>query len=221
MTKKLLVLALLSMLSVACGGNNPVAPEVSLDNVPVATATPTPDPMPAWVLAFEGRIVQPKDGTYEVYFGRGIGDDPEVATYTEQVLAAANQLTAGRVRFVRGFHSNATLTMAIAPELMQNPTALAQNAVVIEKPSYLIKRGDITFRAREFTLTNTSLHEIGHFLFGPGHSTTEGDVMGPRDYSRLSFSANEFSLWPRIHAAGPGATIFSRSEVSDVTIITD
>lgn len=52
------------------------------------------------------------------------------------------------------------------------------------------------------------LHELGHFLFGPGHSETPGDTTHPsvRDHRRMSFSENEYTLW-RISQQFPPGTL--------------
>lgn len=228
MIKKLMALMLLSILSIACGSSSPTAPNMSGDIL--ALETPTPAVVPAWTREFEGQVVQPqpKDGICKVYLGRGVGDDPEVATHIEQnILPAADRMSTARakggIRFVRVFTSNgADLTMAVAPELLQNPTALAQNAISIQKPGYLITHGDISFRSREWALTNVALHEIGHYLFGPGHSGAQGDIMGIRDYAQPDFSVSEFTIWHQIRDLWLArANSMSRSEHTSVTIIVD
>lgn len=213
MLKKVAMLLFLSMFAAACG-NLITGPSDATPTYPSAHGT-----VPEWVF-FEGHVPFIPDGTYEMYFGNGVGGDPEVASAIEQRwLPAANTMTRGRVRFVRSYRPDAPFSIAVAPEKMQNPTALAQNELTIETPTYFIRSGHIHLRLREYALNNVALHEIGHSLFGTGHSGVQGDIMGRRDYSQPTFSTAEETTWDLMRQAGPGATAYSQSTKSTFTII--
>jgi len=215
MLRKLLVVLFLSVLTVACANSITGSTEPPTPTYPSAHGT-----LPEW-LYFEGHLPFILDCTYEMYFGSGIGEDPELSAAIERWMTAANTMTRGRVRFIRSFRSNASFSIAIAPEKLQNPTALAQNQLSIEIPTYIIRSGHISLRVREYALNNVALHEIGHSLFGPGHSGAQGDILGIRDYSQPTFSASEEDIWHRARAIGAGATAMSRTEISTMTIIVD
>jgi hypothetical protein len=205
MTKKLMAL-MLSLLAIACG--NPITgPSDTTPTYPSANGT-----LPMWLFDYEGHLVHPDDGTYEVYFGNGVGNDPEVSAYAERVLAAANLMYG--VRFVRTSNAASRNAFIVDPShsKFQGNNWQAFTALEIERGTYVSRSFKVYLRSREVALTSSMLHELGHFLFGTGHSDVPGDTMGLRAHagglwtSELGFSSNEMATWDRKHRFSAGTT---------------
>jgi hypothetical protein len=177
---KKLLLAVFALFLTAC--SNPVGPT---DMASVAE-------LPSWMLP----VARAADGTYGVYYGAGFGSDPEVAMHMDQILAAASDLTGGSVRFIRSMDSDASLSISIDASSPYAVDHSGWSTIQVSGEGYL-RRSVIGVRSRYDAMTNVALHELGHFLFGPGHSSDPDDIMNPSraSYSRLSFSVNEYAYW--------------------------
>jgi len=203
--KKLMMFAILAfvvVMSQACAQSSPTGA-----SSPVSTSAGSA--LPSWMFAYDGHLVRPQFTTYPVYAGPEITNKLELRQHLEQALAAASALTDGRVRFVLTSDPNALISYRIDPS---NPhVAPGANYGWGEyrpRTDYISYSDHIVIRDEEWFMTNVPLHELGHFIFGPGHSDTAGDIMSvSRDYHRMSFSDHEKSIWNQSLAFQPGATL--------------
>jgi hypothetical protein len=202
--KKFLVFAALSLAVSGCSHNSPTGPSA----FPSAGGT-----LPSWMFGqagdsrLAGHLVRPADGICTVAFGIGISGDAEVATHVEQSLEITSAMTGGAIRFVRTDSKGATMTILIDPSASLEE-GVAGNTMAISTESFMPLSSRIIFKSREVALSNTSLHEIGHFVFCGGHSDGPGDIMNANrvDRTRMSFSAHESQVWAKAHAFPPGTT---------------
>lgn len=186
----------LAVLLACASGHNPVSTVVSTDaNLPV------------WMFAHNGQLIRPADGIYGVFYGIGVGSDPEVATHIDRVLASANDLTGGSIRFVRSMGNTSPLSIEIDPSSPYATDHLGWGILILT--DHTITRDPIGLQSRSVALSNVPLHEIGHFLFGPGHSDDPVDLMSVFRISpdRLSFSSNEYAYWRLAKQYPPGTRL--------------
>jgi hypothetical protein len=192
MKRLIVVLFTLSVLVAGCMAlTGPSDPNVSTNGA-----------LPEGMFKYAGRLTRPADGMYLVYATPDITGDPQLSAHLDNVLSAANDLTGGRVRFVVSNRSDAPIRIAI------NPATGGAGDSGINFRSYYCAESNIKIASRREFLTNIPLHEIGHFLFGLGHSPELDDIMcdNRSDYTRLRFSDNEYRLWSTALQFPVGAT---------------
>lgn len=164
--------------------------------------------LPSWMFSYNGHLVRPEAGTVSVFAGPEITGDADLNRQFRAVLSAATAFTRGQVVFTSTGDSGAAVAMRINPNdsRFSGNTSLGTGTLAIS--GYRITRDDIAIRSPHDFLSNVPLHELGHFILGPGHSSDPADLMNPNrsDYASLSFSAQEQDIWNRSLALPPGAT---------------
>lgn len=189
--KRVVLLLVLSL--AGCAGQNPTGPDL-----PIFSVGGT---LPTWMFVWQGRLIRPASGTYSVYLPPAIAGDAELAAHADRVLQAANDLGGrGGIRFTLSSDPKSAIQIrGIDPN---HPNAVGNRAwgtLQVDDRFRCIGIRDLGFSERRWFLSNALLHEVGHFLFGPGHSDNPADIMNPNrsDYVRLNFSVNEFDAWQK------------------------
>lgn len=101
--KRFLLVAVLAM--VACDPGSFTAPTISAGGL-----------LPGWMFAYNGRLVRPKPGTYDVYLSPEIAQDAEMSSQADRMLQAVNGLTsASGIVFRRSDRKNSPISFRLDP----------------------------------------------------------------------------------------------------------